>query len=110
MLSCATLHRPIGRCYNVQCRKALGCEFGKGSAKEYRNDRLRRRENEKKIDLVIYILCRFYGLITGAILLTGMMSFVSCIRCVIGSAVGRCKDCAGVSDGFPQLLQASGGM
>jgi hypothetical protein len=35
---------------------------------------------------------------------------VSCIRCVVGSAVGRCSDCSGVSDGFPQLLDASCGI
>jgi len=41
----ATLHRPIGRCCNVRCHKALGM-FGKGGAKEHGNDTLRRREEE----------------------------------------------------------------
>ena len=42
----ATLQRPIGRCYNVRCQKALGM-FGKGGAKEHGNDTLRRGEEEK---------------------------------------------------------------
>jgi hypothetical protein len=46
LVCCATLQRPIGRCYNVRRHKALG-NFGKGGARERGSGTLRRREEEK---------------------------------------------------------------